>query len=126
MKKFIAAVAMALSLGAAYADSAEREHAISGQVADVATTVGGLALGATELNPLGLATIPLKYYILARADEMSPGPDKDEAYRLIAAAGYGPAANNVCVILTIATGGGATPGCLLVGLITGIYVYNKE
>lgn len=40
---------------------ASYDLAVAGQLADVGTTVVGLANGFTESNPLGLLTFPLKY-----------------------------------------------------------------
>ena len=129
MKKIIAALLLACSFGAwaqeVYPET-PRQHAVNGQVADVASTLVGLAVGASEANPLGILVLPIKFYSLRLADDMPPGEGQDQAYRTLAALGYGPAANTLCVILTIATGGSAAPACLLVGIATGLYVYNKE
>jgi hypothetical protein len=77
--------------------------------ADAATTAAGLAQGASELNPLGWATIPIRLGIIAHAETLP----RQEALPIIDAtnaAGWGAAASNV---LTIA--GAVLPGAIAVG-----------
>jgi hypothetical protein len=129
MKKIIASLLLACSFGAwaqeVYPPQQDiREQARDAQLADVATTAVGLAMGASEANPLGLLLLPLKYVVFQEFDAMPPGPERDEAFLHMKAWGYGPAVNNLCVILVIATGGTGFAACPLLGLGTVAYIYN--
>lgn len=112
----IVAVLLFLCLNV-HADTAERAQ--NAAIADVATTGIGLALGAAEANPIGLATIPLKLVILDYAESLQDG-EKQELQSAIASIWGGASANNLCVIAAIATGGTFAPACVLLGLVYGL------
>ena len=112
---------MALILSARADD---REQAINGQIADIASTAVGLALGASETNPLGVVALGVKALVKSQI-EQAPVEDQPALWNLWGAAGWGATANNVCVILSIVTSGGFGGGCLLVGLVAGVTIYQS-
>lgn len=123
---FRAAIWFAITLaifGNASADEL-RETATAGQIADAGTTAIGLALGAAEANPLGLALLPIKYGAMRYADGITDPHDREEAHRALSATGWGPAVNNVCVIAVLASGGTAA-GCLVLGLVAGVADWQR-
>jgi hypothetical protein len=129
MKKIIASLLLACSFGAwaqeVYPpEQGIREQARDGQLADVASTAVGLAFGASEANPLGLLLLPLKYIVFQEFDAMPPGPERDRAFLHLKAWGYGPAVNNMCVVLAIVTGGTGAVVCPILGLGTVAYIYS--
>lgn len=95
----------------------EEERAIAGQAADVATTFGAVANGATEANPLGpyglLVAKPLAYAWI----KSQPKEDQARLFSILSAWGWGAAANNLCVI---ATGG----LCAVIGAIAGMVAWQ--
>jgi len=109
--KALAALLLALCLHA-QADTAERAQ--NAAIADVASTGAALALGAAEANPLGLLTLPAKLAALKYAESLQDG-DKQTAQSVISSMWRGAAANNVCVILSIVTGGTFAPVCAIAG-----------
>lgn len=107
----MAALLLALCLHA-HADTSERAQ--NAAIADVASTGAALALGAAEANPLGLLTLPAKLAALKYAESLQDG-DKQTAQSVISSMWRGAAANNVCVILSIVTGGTFAPVCAIAG-----------
>jgi hypothetical protein len=95
----------------------------AGQWADVGTTGVGLALGAAEANPLVVATLGAKAYA---AHQIAAAPAVDQPYLLGAldAFGWGAAANNVCVIAVIVSGGAGAAACPALGLAAGWRVWG--
>ena len=126
----LAITSLAASAQQAYPDaqpqaSALQRGAVEGQAADVGTTAVGLALGATEANPLGVVALGLKavaYQSIKRADPIEQ-PTLWSAYK---AAGWGAAANNLCVIGIIFTAGAGAAVCPLVGLAAGLKAYSDD
>lgn len=117
----LATLALLLCLGTAHAG--ERE-AVEGQVADAFTTGAGLAMGATEANPLGLATLGVKALAARRISEQ-PAVDQPPLWSAFEALGWGAAANNLCVIAVITTGGGAAV-CPVLGFGAGLGFWQAD
>lgn len=109
--KALAALLLALCLSA-HADPSERAQ--NAAIADVASTGAALALGAAEANPLGLLSIPMKLAAIKYAEGLDDG-DKQTAQSVISSMWRGAAANNVCVIMSIVTGGTFAPVCAIAG-----------
>jgi len=102
-----------------------RDTATAAQLADVGTTAIGLALGAAEANPLGLALLPIKYGAMRYADGIADPLERSEAHRALSATGWGPAVNNVCVIAVVLTGGTSAAWCLTVGIAAGMADWHR-
>jgi hypothetical protein len=102
-----------------------RNAAVTGQLADVGSTAVGLAFGAAEANPLGILTLGAKA-IAYQQIKAAPAVEQPAMWSAYGAFGWGAAANNVCVLAAIATGGAAAALCPLVGLVTGVTVYNGD
>jgi hypothetical protein len=101
MKKYLIALAAAFSMTAACADE-HLTNAVTGQAADVGTTLIGLAGGTVaEANPLGIALLPLKAGLVYHANGIEDPVGRCEALRAVANTGYAPAIANV---LTLAAG----------------------
>ena len=105
--KPLAAILLTLCL-TAQADPSQRAQEAA--VADVATTVLSLSLGAAEANPIGLATIPLKWGILEYAGCLPDG-EKQTVQSAVGSFWLGAAANNIRVIFSILSGGTFAPLC---------------
>jgi hypothetical protein len=121
MQKHAALLALlALFAGAAQAespDTAGSRIANMGIAADLGTTAVGLAMGAAEANPLGLATIPLKFIVKAQIEKIPEENQRREAMAQFTGVQFGAAAANLC---TLAVGHPAvTAVCLAGGLIAG-------
>jgi len=94
--------------------TAQAQTAHEAAAADVASTGAALALGAAEANPLGLLTLPMKFAAIRYAEGLPDG-DKQTAQSVISSMWRGAAANNVCVIMSIVTGGTFAPVCAIAG-----------
>lgn len=101
------------------------DDAVTGQWADVGSTGIGLALGAVEANPLGILTLGIK---VATYNNIKKAPEVEQPalWSAYGALGWGAAANNVCVIAAIATGGAGAAICPLIGLVTGLGTYSAD
>jgi hypothetical protein len=76
----VKALLLAIVLGILPVHSASlQEQAETAAVADGVSTLGGLALGAAEANPLGLAVFPLKALYMSHIKTM-PEDEQAEAY----------------------------------------------
>ena len=124
--------AACLAVGSARAEEGElQEHkvlqqqAVNGQWADVGTTGIGLAMGASEANPLGILTLGVKAYAYAQIKE-APLVEQPRMWSAYGAFGWGAAANNVCIIAAIASGGAAAAVCPLIGLAAGVTTWNAD
>jgi hypothetical protein len=93
--------------------SGQERSAVAGQAADVITTYGALAQGATEANPLGPHALLLVKPLVYAAIKAQPKENQAKLFSIFGTAGWAAAANNVCVI---ASGG----LCWLVGIVAGI------
>lgn len=128
MKAMAAALLIALLTGcsslreAAHGAMAERDQTAA--IADVATTGAALALGATEANPLGLLTLPLKLWLISYSDDLPDG-EKQSTKAFMSSTWTGAAANNLCVIAAILTGGAWAPACVAVGVVTGVTYWRS-
>ena len=100
-----------------------RDKATTAAAHDVATTAAGLAAGAAEANPLGLITIPVKIGALAYADGLPTG-ERETTQAAVAALWTGAAANNWCVLASIASGGTLAPACIMLGLVVALKVWE--
>lgn len=101
-----------------------RDTAIGGQAADVGSTVVGLAAGATEANPLGILTLGVKAIAYAQITQ-APVEEQPQLWKTYGAFGWGATANNLCVLVALATGGAGAAVCPLIGLTTGFTVYGS-
>lgn len=99
--------------------TAQAQTAEQAAVADVATTGLGLALGAAEMNPVGVLTLPLKLIAIQQAEALPTG-EREYALSAISSIWTGAAANNLCIIAAILTGGAFAPACLIVGTAVGM------
>ena len=119
--------AACLAVGSARAEDnqALEKQAVGGQWADVGTTAAGLAMGATEANPLGILTLGVKAYAYAQIKE-APAIEQPRMWSAYGAFGWGAAANNVCIIAAIASGGAAAAICPLIGLAAGVTTWNGD
>jgi len=102
-----------------------RDTATAAQIADVGTTAIGLALGAAEANPLGLLTLGAKAVAHQRISA-APAVEQPRLWGLYGAFGWGAAANNLCVIGTVASGGSLAPVCPLLGLVVGKAAWDSS
>ncbi len=101
------------------ANAGLQTNAVAGQVADVGSTGIGLIMGAAEANPLGIVTLGLKAVVYKKIKD-SPPVEQPRLWGMYGALGWGAAANNLCVIAAIATGGAAAAVCPLIGLGAGM------
>jgi hypothetical protein len=97
----------------------------TGQWVDVGTTGMGLAIGASETNPLGVVTLGVKAYA---AHQISTASSIERPYlwSVFDSLGWGAAANNFCVITVILSAGNSTVACPIIGLLTGWGVWNNN
>lgn len=123
----LAATAMCAVGGQARAEegTALEDKAVSGQLADLGSTGIGLALGAAEANPLGLLTLGVKAYAYQQI-KAAPAVEQPAMWSAYGAFGWGAAANNVCIIAAIASGGAAAAICPLIGLAAGVTTWNGD
>ena len=99
------------------------DRAYTAAVGDGVSTVGALALGAAEMNPLGPLAIAVKIPLLAYAATL--GDEERQQFYAVAGPLWGAAtANNVCVIVAILTGGIAAPACLGAAAVYGAYAWQ--
>jgi hypothetical protein len=124
MKTPIVALAVLLLAGHAHAETLQGK-AHQAAVADAATTLGALALGAAEASPVGLAGIVLKAPLLAMIEKL-PEEERAASYALQASIWSAASVNNLCVIAAIATGGSFAPACIVVGGAWGFHDYGKS
>lgn len=125
-------LAGAISLGMSKAQAQEispapdaaQSHAMAGQAADLGTTGLGLLLGAAEANPLGLLSVGMKMLAYQQIKN-APAAEQPRLWAAYGAMGWGAAANNVCVIATIATGGAGALLCPMIGLATGLSLWKQ-
>jgi hypothetical protein len=117
----------ALLCAAATCASAQEleQSARSAAVADTASTALGLAAGAVELNPLGpVLSIGMKAAYLNYAETL-PEPEKAVALAASSSIWSGAAANNLCVVAAILTGGAFAPACIVVGVAWGLRAWRQ-
>lgn len=70
----------------------------AGIAADLGTTALGLALGAAEANPLGLAVVPLKFLAKSHIDQIPDENERREAAAQFTGVQFGAAAANICTL----------------------------
>ena len=99
--------------------TAQAQTAEQAAAADVATTGIGLALGAAEANPIGLLTLPAKLAAIQHAESLPTG-EREYALSVISSMWTGAAANNLCVVAAILSGGAFAPACLIIGAAVGM------
>lgn len=100
------------------------QNALRGQLVDLASTGAGLAMGATEANPLGILAIFAKVVAHQKIKE-APYGDRPRLYNAYGAFGWGAAANNLCVIASIATGVPSI-ACPVVGVVGGVFSFLED
>ena len=86
-----------------------------GQLSDVTTTAIGLSQGFTEMNPIGIGTLPLKYATNKWAEEQY---NCTELKPIISGFGWGAGAFNTVMLL----GGGYA--AIPIGLAAGVAAYK--
>ena len=119
MKPLVALLlAFCLTVHAGPAEQAQQSAA-----ADVVTTGVGLSLGAAETNPLGLALIPLKLIALDYAAGLPDG-EKQTVQSAVGSFWLGAAANNICVIFSLLSGGTFAPLCAAAGVAVALQRWN--
>ena len=124
--KAIAAVLLACALTSQPIHAGTlQDEAEKAAIADGLTTLGGLALGAAEANPLGLVTLLAKIPLLAHVKTL-PKDEQAEWHATYGAIWGGAAANNLCIIGAILTGGVLAPICPIVGVTWGINKWNAS
>jgi len=94
--------------------------ALGGQVADVATTVTGLASGLEELNPFGAVAIPAKIALLHSTADM-PVVECVAVRQMLASAGWGAGAWNTLILMGV-------PPPLAAGaaVLAAVHAYDAE
>lgn len=127
LQALLLAGAACLAAGQARADTtvALADKAANGHWADVGSTGVGLAMGAAEANPLGLLTLGVKAVAYQQIKE-APPLEQPRMWSAYGAFGWGAAANNLCIIATIASGGGAAALCPLLGVAAGVGSWNSD
>jgi hypothetical protein len=126
MPKARTAILAALTLSATLASAQDiQQSARSAAVADTASTALGLAAGAVELNPLGpVLSIGMKAAYMKYAETL-PEPEKAVALAASSSIWSGAAANNLCVVAAIATGGSFAPACIVLGVAWGLRAWQQ-
>ena len=123
--KLLAAAVVASACCAAQAGNAQDE-AFTGALADGVTTAVGLAAGAAELNPLGpVLAIGMKLAVWQYAKRL-PDTEQPGAYAAAAAWWQGAAANNLCLVASIASGGSFAPACVVIGVAWGMKTWQDS
>lgn len=114
-----------LFMGAARAATGSEDSAVNSQIADVGSTGVGLLMGAAEANPLGLVTLGMKAAAYQQIKE-APPVEQPRLWGMYGAFGWGAAANNLCIIGTIASGGALAALCPVLGVATGVGMWNSN
>lgn len=114
--KALATLTLALAPLFAHADDFrdDRIEYVAANAADLATTAAALSLGAAEVNPLGVLIIPAKVVGYYRIKAM-PLDEQQPAWDTYNAIMWGAAANNLCAVVTLLTGGASSLPCLILG-----------
>ena len=122
MNKATALIAALLLAGTAHAQSESTANGLANTAiaADLGTTAIGLSMGMAEMNPLGLAVIPLKFIVKAQIDQIADEDQRRHALAQFTGAQFGAAAANLC---TLAIGHPALAVACFIGGAT--YGYNK-
>lgn len=100
-----------------------RSPASDAAVVDTVSSGAALALGASELNPLGLLVLPAKAAMLAHLETL-PENQRQIAQTKLSALWNGAAVNNACVALVMLSGGLASFPCLILGGTYGMWEYT--
>lgn len=123
LRKVAAATTLAAAFCSAHAANTQDQARTAGY-ADVASTAAGMAMHAQELNPFGaVASAGLKF-VMYRYTQTLPDTKQPVNYAMAASLWSGAAANNLCVIAALATGGAFGPACLAVGVVWGAKTWN--
>jgi hypothetical protein len=117
---FILALLVLPSHAASLQDQAE-----TAAVADGLTTLGGIALGAAEANPIGLISLVIKAPLLAHVKTL-PQDEQAEWHATYGAFWGGAAANNLCIVGAILTSGALAPLCPMVGMAWGMNKWSAS
>ena len=89
----------------------------------ITRVVSALTIGAAEANPLGPVGVVVAKVVLHQYIKALPAVEQPQAWRVFGAVGWGAAANNLCVVITIATGGSGAVLCPVIGVSTGVGVF---
>lgn len=125
--RLLMAAAMVLAWNTARAETPQvgESQAVNGQIADVGSTGIGLLMGAAEANPLGIITLGIKVAAYQQIKEAPPA-EQPRLWGMYGAFGWGAAANNLCIIGTIASGGAFAALCPVLGVAAGMGVWNTN
>lgn len=110
--------------GTSHAQDLEQQ-AENAAIGDTVTTLGAIALGASEANPLGIAVLGLKPPLLAYIATL-PDDEQPWAYAVQGSIWSAATANNVCVIASILTGGAFGAACLVAGIGWGMKTWTAS
>lgn len=119
MRKSLIFAAAILVAGSAWcqARNPANDIANAGIAADLGTTALGLAIGAAEANPLGIAVIPLKFLAKSEIDRIPDENQRREASAMFTGVQFAAAAANLC---TLAIGNPAVAAtCFAAGMALG-------
>lgn len=108
-----------------HAQAQTSEDAKASALQDILSTGFGLALGASELNPLGILTVPLKFAAIEHAETLPDG-EKQTAHATYTSIWRGAAVNNFCLAAMILTGGTATPVCVFLSFASAAIVWQQS
>lgn len=121
--KWTVGAVLVLAACAGRAATAE-EEAFNGAVADGVTTAMGLAAGAAELNPLGpVLSVGMKLAANEYAKSL-PELERPRVHAAAASMWQGAAANNLCVVAAVLSGGSFAPVCVAVGFAWGMKTWQ--
>lgn len=129
MRKFshVIGVLLAVACSAVHRPAAAQEaqeQARGGAIADSLSTAMGLAAHVVDVHPLlPLAGLGFKAATLRYAESV-PEVEQPATYAFAAATWQGTAANNVCMTVSVLTGGAFLPACVAVGLAWGMKTWN--
>jgi hypothetical protein len=123
LRGFALAAGLAGAMGAAGAQEL-KEQAQAAALGDGVSTAVGLAVGAAELNPVGpILSFGMKAAVLHYVDTL-PATEQPRAYAMAAASWSGATANNVCMTVSLLTGGSFIPACIALGVAWGVQTWN--
>lgn len=102
------------------------QRANTAAVTDGATTLVGVGIfGASELSPLGLASVAIKVPLLAYVKTL-PEAEQAAAHAVAGPVWGGASVSNGCMLAVLLSGGTAAPGCLALGIGYGVYRWNAD
>jgi hypothetical protein len=101
------------------------DQAQTAALTDGLSTLGGLALGAAEANPIGLLALVAKAPMLAAVKTL-PRDEQADWHASFSAIWGAATANNLCIIAAIVSGGAVAPLCPMVGAAWGMQKWSES